>query len=484
LVLLLGLIAWFNRKAPLLDSGTDEILIVLLMAVLSLGPIILWVVRGLNGVPAFELYCFGHFNYYVLPYIQGSPAFALYPTEVRMKAGLMVCLFLVCLQSVHFYFSRKLYRDSPVPAYFGRDISKGKGAAGVWFGLVTWTLFVVLAYFHILPNLERYFNFVRSIFVSLGTVSLLYLMVQAGSGKINRNQKSALWCVVAVLIFFVWAGGVLVQGAFIGLSAMAGYAIGSRKIPWIPLLLFVAAMNFLQIGKSEMRVKYWDPETGQGLKEASNPLDIFSFWLGAAYENLFGEEQLGEEKVRTDIFQRANLIHMVALVIDESPEKRPYLMGTTYAQIPILFVPRFLMQNKPRGSLPNETLCIYYGVQTAEQTDYTAIGFGRIAEAWANFGWLGIILLGAFYGTLLAFPTRFALNQPTNSVGFLFSALVIGLTLDHENALGTILVYSSQTMMFALPAFYVISGPPTPAETSVAPDAELGGPSSAPAPAP
>ena len=76
IILLLGTLAWFNRKTPLLGgSDNDELLVALLMSAFSLSPIILWVARGLKGVPTFELFCFGHFNYYVVPYLGATPVF-------------------------------------------------------------------------------------------------------------------------------------------------------------------------------------------------------------------------------------------------------------------------------------------------------------------------------------------------------------------------------------------------------------------------
>ncbi|MDB6113144.1 MAG: hypothetical protein JWQ62_89, partial [Lacunisphaera sp.] len=44
---------------------------------------------------------------------------------------------------------------------------------------------------------------------------------------------------------------------------------------------------------------------------------------------------------------------------------------------------------------------IYYGLQQEEDTNTTTIAFGLLAEAYANFGLFGSILLGLFWGVSL-----------------------------------------------------------------------------------
>lgn len=45
-------------------------------------------------------------------------------------------------------------------------------------------------------------------------------------------------------------------------------------------------------------------------------------------------------------------------------------------------------------------LNVRYGIQTEEATEYSTIGWGLIPEAYANFGYLGVISIGLLFGAM------------------------------------------------------------------------------------
>ena len=64
-------------------------------------------------------------------------------------------------------------------------------------------------------------------------------------------------------------------------------------------------------------------------------------------------------------------------------------------------IPRFFWAAKPRSHVATYELGIYYGLQREEDTVTTTIAFGLLTEAYANFGLIGAVLLGAFWGLML-----------------------------------------------------------------------------------
>jgi hypothetical protein len=91
-------------------------------------------------------------------------------------------------------------------------------------------------------------------------------------------------------------------------------------------------------------------------------------------------------------------------VQSETPDRIDYLRGETYALLPAILVPRFIDPDKPASQVGMTLLNIHYGILTVEGAEVTAIGWGLVAEAYANFGYLGVIgialILGAFCGAL------------------------------------------------------------------------------------
>ena len=59
-----------------------------------------------------------------------------------------------------------------------------------------------------------------------------------------------------------------------------------------------------------------------------------------------------------------------------------------------MLIPRFLDPEKIASQAAMNLLNIRYGLLTAEETQKTAAGWGLVAEAYANFGRLGVIGVG------------------------------------------------------------------------------------------
>ena len=76
------------------------------------------------------------------------------------------------------------------------------------------------------------------------------------------------------------------------------------------------------------------------------------------------------------------------------------------------FVPRFIEADKPASQVGMDLLNIRYGLLTAEGTATTAIGWGLVAEAYANFGLAGVAAIGIFMGILFGYAGRLSAGAP------------------------------------------------------------------------
>jgi hypothetical protein len=123
---------------------------------------------------------------------------------------------------------------------------------------------------------------------------------------------------------------------------------------------------------------------------------------------------------------------MICLVVDNTPDRLPYLDGLTYGQIPGQFVPRFFWADKPVAHISTYTLSIYYGLQRPEDTKKTTIAFGLLAEAYANFGFYGVGLLAAFFAVCLKKYGRWAQESPILSYAGLLLVLLMAWSFQTE----------------------------------------------------
>src|SRR5207237_1184180 len=77
-------------------------------------------------------------------------------------------------------------------------------------------------------------------------------------------------------------------------------------------------------------------------------------------------------------------------------------------------------------------LGMYYGLQREEDTNTTTIAFGLLTESYANFGLIGAILLGAFWGYVLKKLQLWSTFSPMFSFAGLFMILLTAWSFNAE----------------------------------------------------
>jgi hypothetical protein len=153
---------------------------------------------------------------------------------------------------------------------------------------------------------------------------------------------------------------------------------------------------------------------------------------------------------------------MLLLVQDKSPNEVPFLDGMTYAPIPYLLLPRFLAPDKGLSHAGNILLSVNYGLQDIEGTRSTSIGWNLVAEAYANFGYAGVLAIAVFMGLLYGTVSRLTAGVPLTSFRFV-SGLIVLAGVTNDNSLGVFLTMQFQGVVgVALASVFLMRRQPNP----------------------
>ena len=445
------LLFWVFRDAAF--SLSLEFFIGVAVAVLSLTPGFVWAYRDTRELPAFPLFCLAHFFYYGYPILVAKPAYMTYPEKARLLAGLNVLVFLCVAQLVYYRPGRR--RAETIDKFSGlglRRMSEEMALRFFTICLFVWFLMLVARSFGWLTPLGGALNIVWSMGNAAGIMSVFFLCRLMGAGSLSLAHRvvALLGLGTGCMVFF--ASGFLVGGTQFMLVALLGYALGRGRIPWGAALCCLSLVAFLSAGKTDMRRAIWRNHA-QGITLSPGKIaEIYAYWLPASWRNIARRHR--EIERQPGIFDRTNLIHMQALVTHYSPASHPFLMGKTYRQFPILLVPRILWRNKPAGHLSSRTLGLYYGIHTYASVGRTSIGFGPLGEAWANFGWFGIVGLGLFFGLTMRFVARLCYGLSPTAFVSLLSVVWLGWSFQLEGAMSSWLVSLIQSLAMAALAIY------------------------------
>lgn len=442
----IGAVGYFAYSA----AGSDPILVYLgiTIFVLSVVPGLLWAKRARFGLPLFEAFMVPGVNTYAIPLITGHKAFQLYDADTIEKAAVGVIIFQV-VAILTFYGIKthprrgKLWRES--------ILTKG-GSRVLGYGMIITTAYLFILQFipQWIPNAIA--PEVRAVCYGTGIIATFVQCRRWGQGDLPIHERTTFAVQLVAQIIFTWMSLFMVQGVSILLLALIGYVSGSKKVPLVPIILCAPLIAVLFNGKGTMRVKYWDVNANNTVAITNIPA-FFGEWI---QDGLAVGQSKDDTAKPMGVLDRTSLIQMMCLVVDQSPDRKPYLMGETYAQIPGQFVPRILWPNKPPGLISTFTLCIYYGLQSEEETSGTTIGFGMLPEAYANFGLIGLGLLGLGMGLLFNKATGWCAESPIFSYPGLFTIVLMAWTFQTEQPLSGWLASMSQACECVLGGPYIL----------------------------
>ncbi|MBD2501506.1 hypothetical protein [Anabaena azotica] len=417
----------------------------IIITIAALLPSYFWCSGRALGMPIFPLFALTYTWTHGLPLVAHHPTVLTYSPESHLFASLTVAIFL----GIGTLFWLPLVKSPPkLPKHY-RALNGKKGNKFFLFIMAVAIIFNLSNNGGWLLLNSGIFAIVRGGVLGLTVLASFVLSYQLGSRALSKSQAK-LFLILLITYMVTDAVGLLVVGAASTfMVSTAAFIIGRNKIPIISILIVATCLSVLHQGKHEMRSKYWfNPNKPAYVQPWQYP-EWFREWLGYSFENMRkkDDDSTSKSEERESFAERSSLIQMLLLAQKKSPDTIPYLNGATYAIIPELLVPRFLNANKIRSHEGTYILSIHYKLQTYKDTLTTTIGWGLLAESYANFGIFGSAGLGMILGIWYGKITRWSMNAPILSAQSLFAVLLLAFCFQSEFSAGVYVASLFQSSM-------------------------------------
>lgn len=420
----------------------------LLMLGLACVPALLWAKRGRASLPAFETLMLTGANTYAFPLLTGHQEMMSYIPDDITTAAWVVITFQVAAILVYEVVpgrgsTHPFWRDEVITKNLGRWLTRG---------IVLNTAYVIISTFTawVPPSLE---SVLRAVFFGIGIICTFITSRRLGQGELSRGEQLffsvnlLLQCITMMTTLF------LVGTVSLLLLAMLGYISSSGKIPLVVAGVALVGLAVLHNGKSAMRLRYWEPERIQ--PTIAQVPEFFTEWIEYGLD--FSDDPENQTKITKKLIERTSLFHIICLVTSSTPSSLPFMDGETYGDIPAQFVPRVFWPDKPLGHVSTSKLSVYYGLQTEQDTAKTTIGFGMIAEGYANYGFMGVAGVAAFLAFLIKKLQGWGQDSPLFSYGGLILVILLAWSFQVEFTLSMWLVSFYQACLAVLVLPFLLS---------------------------
>ncbi|MEO6995334.1 MAG: O-antigen polysaccharide polymerase Wzy [Lacunisphaera sp.] len=441
LALLAGALIYLGYNAHV--STTLHLYQGLIIFTLSFVPGLLWAKSGGSRFPVFEAIMLLCANAYAIPLFQGQEQLLQYAPEVISTAGWAVILYQVTAITVY-----QLTSGRPGESNFWNQEMLGQQVEKfVVYGLILSSAYVVVSTFTTwIP--DQLGSVLRAAFFGIGILCTFISCQRWGRGELTEADKAIVICTLVPQMIVQTMGLLLIDSLSLLGIALLGYLSGGKRVPWFVMLSSFFIFAVLHNGKSQMREKYWEPDAIQpGITDLPA---FYSEWIG------YGLKQATEygdaTKITTGqkLLERTSLIHILCLVINYSPDRQPFLHGETYGYVVPQLIPRIFWSGKPRSHVATYRLAVYYGLQDEDATNETTIAFGMLTEAYANFGMLGSVLLGLFWGFGLKKLQLLSWHSPMFSLAGLMMILLTAWSFGSELTMAAWISSLYQAMIVVL----------------------------------
>lgn len=411
-----------------------------------------WCTGRVMGLPIYPIFSLNVLPSYVTPLWQGHRTLEKYTTnEINTAAWTMAGFLLIGM----LFWQQMAVRAVGIPGRV-RMIDLKKSEKILLFCILFELLFEVLNIF-LWQFAASAFSSIRGFATAAGRMGIFVFSYQLGQGELKPVPKFLFLGMLTVIVIQETASLLLINVIPTLGIAFAAYVLGSGKIPWKVISLTMVAISVLHAGKFEMRAKYMFNEDRKTATWLDYP-GYFAEWVGYGLTNL-GAGKAGEEKKEvSSVKERGSLIHLMVMIQKMTPSQVPYLEGATYEFIPSLLVPRILSPEKKWSHTGNMILSLHYGILSEEGIFKTSVGFDPVMEAYANYGFIGVLGLAVIMGFFLGWVTKLTINVPMLSFGFLFGVLVIGTVSSSWNTTGVFVTSTWQSFLALVGLSFLLMG--------------------------
>ena len=419
--------------------------------VLASLPVLSWAKERRTWFPAFEISMLTCIAFYAVPLFRGSEELLAYRSSSQTQASLLVLIYLAC---ANFAFNTTRSRGRRV-GWATTSLLPSSATRWVPAGMILNVVYIYLSvYLQVFPaNID---GTLRALFFGLGIMSTFVLSRMWGLGLLNKGQIAFFVLSLLSYLILVFSTLYLIGGISTTALALIAYTSARRKIPILIISLFAVVVAMLHLGKSQMRHKYWDPDINEAKTVPVNSLTELPAYYTEWVSYSFAAKDGNLEQDTTTIFDRASLIQMMCMSVEEVPEKRPYLYGDSYVDIPAQVIPRFLWPDKPSSLLANIRLALYFNLVAEESAFAVSIAFGPLAEAYINFGYFGVGLLGLLMGYAFKRISMLSDGVPQFSALGIFMILLTAWSFQVEQVMATWLssLFQASVICIGLPLLY------------------------------
>lgn len=398
------------------------------------------------GLPMLPLIAIQHFAVYGMPIVNRNTFVTSYPESLIDKAGMEVLIMLVTC-SAAWLFGMQIFRPGKPVAHalhvfatHGNSVMNRIGIAliGIAAGYeLLKSLNVIGTVMSVLPDGAQ--SIVVAIIIAAGMSGYFLVAMFVASGEARSTTRTLFWIILTGHLVLLTSSILLSSVINIVGAVVIGLFWGSGKTPRIFLLICTVALSFLNIGKFDMRERYWGPEGQISSNVTITALPKYYMeWIGYSSDRLFGNSDLagdqGGDKAQTMLIRMDNMQNLLYVVNSVSNDRTPLLEGETYAIIPPLLIPRIFWPEKPRTHEGQVMLNVHFGRQSRADSFNTYVAWGLLPEAYGNFGaFWGAVFLGCILGLFSAWLENATVAKPLLSMeGMVTFALFIGIASSFE----------------------------------------------------
>ncbi len=397
-----------------------------LISISSITSVYLWCAGKAFGIPIFPLFSVTYLWTCAIPLITENPSVFTYNSSERFLSSMTVSGFLLFSTLIWYQFVNRF--PHPKTYYRTLDIKKGDSIfLGVLCLANLYTIFTLAGWLSVdVGSL----SLIRGAILGLTAIATFSMSYRFGSNKLSNNNKILYLMLITSSLVINNISLLLVSSLTLFLITVVGYSLGKGKFPWVSTMVVLSLFALLHAGKGPIRELYWQ----QPVEPWQYPSRYIE-WIDFGIKGLFAKEEDRTESEQS-ILERASVFQQLLLTQSATEKGMPLLDGYTYALIPQLLIPRVFNANKITSHEGTSILNIYYGRQSRKDTATTTIGWGLLAESYANYGLWGCGILAFICGAGYGYVSLLSINAPIFSDRYLFSILVLSYAFQTEFTAG------------------------------------------------
>jgi len=424
------------------------------------------------GLPLLPIMIVQSMIIYAVPIAAKHEVILNYPADFVLNAGVEVMVFNLTMVAA-WKFAMQVFRPSPPVSYALHEFNRSgiKGWARLGFVLVgSATTFQVLEGLNLTASLEALLpsgsSSILGALVSVVSASGFFLVSMAvGGNGMSSGGRAAFWALLVINGMISSSEFLLYTAAANLITVAIGFFWQSGRIPWRYLVISMAALSFLNTGKTAMRERYWGSDEPPDSRTTIERLpSLYAEWISVSYDAILEnkETEIQRQNGSKDhivgnqtLLDRIDNLQNLLFVIDAiKTEHVTPLYGATYTLIPPLLVPRILWPDKPRSHAGQVLLNVHFGRQDLNSTFETYIAWGLLPEAYGNFGpILGALVIGGFLGMSFAWIENLTARKLVVSMeGFLSLCLLMNLMNSFEMVASVLVTATFQSFVIVVAA--------------------------------